>query len=374
MENIVVIGITDEYSSIYVSFVVNNKIMPLYYNSISNENCIVNSCIVNKNIFINKIKSLVQKAETFVGQPIKKINLCLHNIQMNITDFEILNIQLKDPIFNKNTWKNNIFPNLKIKENTSNDVFVFDFDVYSWNINNKWINTIDRDYKIDSISIKGKKYSINKVIYESYKNVFNLINIEIEKLDTTVDLYLKNNPAKYQLNLLISDQGVSLSSVNENKLFSNIIDQSLGINDLKKIISEKFNMQTKDINDYLNNYNDIYLFDDVDVVNINDKKKLKVNGIKQKEIDKLINSYTLKVLGLVEKKVEYYKKEKEINIESINLISHLSYVIKIFRNITAHTKINFKIITLPEVMMFEQRYLYCILETYKIINIQKQII
>ncbi len=94
MKNNVIIGIEDDYTSIYVWTSFNNQVIPLFFNSLNNQESVVNGSVYNKKKFSEVITTLISQANNFVGEQITEVTLCVHNFNVNIHNFE-LTIDLK---------------------------------------------------------------------------------------------------------------------------------------------------------------------------------------------------------------------------------------------------------------------------------------
>ena len=367
MKNNVIIGIEDEYSSIYVWSSFNGQIIPLYFNSIKNNKTIVNGTIYDKKKYYDIAKKLIEDANKFTNFTIKNIALCLDNFNVNIQNFDTT-VKLKNKSFSKEIWENEIYPNLQIKTK-GDDQYIYYFDVIKWQVDKYIFEKIDKEYFGDEVKILGKKYIINKLIYDSFKEIFEKLDIKITNFNTTLDLY-KNADEKDELNILINKNNISITSIHNNHLISNVICDNKGINNLIDQIEKDTKMDKKNILEYISNINFFKQNSDMCIANKSNNKECKIQKINQSVIDEIIKKYTTIILDLILEKIEYYKKEKDTTIKRINLISNSIITQHIF-NLFNLQKYQFNIVKPKNVLMFETKYTYCILNAQKILNDRK---
>ncbi len=363
MKNNVIIGIEDDYTSIYVWTSFNNQVIPLFFNSLNNHQAIVNGSIYDKNAFIKILSDLITQASNFVGEQITEVSLCLHNFNVNIPPFE-LEIDLKNKILNKSIWEKEYFPKLQITR-IDNDQFLYGFDVIRWEVNGKKYDRLtDAEIQGDKVKIYGKKYVINKLIYDGFVEVFNNLKIKIKNFNTTIDLYKSDNK-KNEINVLVGKNNLSISSISNQHLMSNVVCNDKGIELLIESIHKKLGLEYDTINYYFKNINFFKHNPEVPIADICNHYSGKVQKINQETIDEIINEYTASILELITDKLEYYKKEKNTNVDNINLISNIPIIQQIFNLFHIHSKYQFNIIKPTSTLMYETRYMYCVLAANK---------
>ncbi len=369
MKNNIIIGIDDDYSSIYIWSSFNGQIIPLYFNSLKNNNTIVNGTIYDKKQYFEIIKKLVDDANKFIDNPIKDISLCLDNFNVNIQNFDY-DIKLKNKSLTQQIWEDEIYPNLQVKSKNE-DQYIYYFDVIKWQVGEYIFEKIDREYFGDEVKILGKKYIINKLIYDSFKEIFEKLDIKIKNFNTTLDLY-KNSDENDELNILINKNNISITSIHNNHLISNVICDNKGINNLIEQIEKDTKIKKRNIIEYISNINFFKENPDMCIANINNNEDCKMLRINQSTIDEIIKKYTSVILDLILEKIEYYKKEKDTTIRRINLISNSIITQHIFNLFNLH-KYQFNIVKPKNVLMFETKYTYCILNAQKMLNEGKTI-
>lgn len=365
-KNNVIITIDDIYTSIYVWSSFNNQVIPLYFNSTTNKNSIINGTIFNKKVFQDNIVHLINETEKFVNQKIDEISLCIHNFNISITNFE-LTIDLENKVINQTIWENDYLPKLKIKHSSS-DQHIYDFNVIKWKIDGNIIEKIDQEYYADKVFIFGKKYSINKLIYDNYVDFFKNLKIKIKDFSTTLDIFKDENNT---LNILIDQNSLSIASVQNKHLISNVVCEDKGIKCLINMLKKELNIEEPAIENYLKNIDFFKKNGELDVIDIGLNNTGIIQKIKQSRIDEVINEYTSIILNLIMEKIEYYKKQKNTNISTINLISNLPIVQQIFNLFLIHSKYQFNIIKPKLTPLYEMRYVYCILNAWRNIETSK---
>lgn len=365
MKNNVIIGIDDDYISIYVWTSFNNQVIPLFYNSISNQESIVNGSVYDRKQFCQILTNLVQQATKFIGEQINEVALSLHNFNVVIQDFE-LPIQLKNNLINQNIWETDIFPKLQIKR-ADDDQHLFAFDVVKWEINGKKLDVIDKDYQCEKMVIHGKKYLINKLIYENFVDALQECKLKLKSFHTTLDIY-KSNQHKNEINILVGKNNVSIASISNQHLISNVVCTDKGFEQLAKLIHEKYALEYPTIYEYFKNINFFKSNPDVPIIDVCDDKLAKIKRISQNNMDEVINEYASSVLELVSHKLDYYKKEKNTCIDNVNLISNVPIIQQIFNLFHIHSKHQFNIIKPTSTMMYETRYIYCMLTANKFLK------
>lgn len=362
MKNNIIVSVEDDYTSIYIWFSFNNQIIPLYFNSIKNNGSIINGSVYDKNKYIDIINKLFTDAKKFLSIDIKEISLCLDNFNVNIHNFET-EIKLKDNLFNETIWQKDIFPNLQIKRNCD-DQYNYAFDVVKWQIGDEIFEKIKKDYHGDTVKIIGKKYIINKLIFENFNDVFSALNVKIINFNTTLDLYKSNNELN-ELNILINKSNISITSIHNNHLMSNVICDNKGIDCLIELIRKETNIKTNEIVEYFNNIKFYKEHNDITIADKIDNEACEITRVKQSAIDEVFKKYASIILDLVIDKIEYYKKEKSTLITNINLISNSPIIQQIFNLFLILSKYQFNIIKPSEIMMYETKYMYCILNAKK---------
>lgn len=360
-----IIGVQDDYTSIYVWTSFNNQIIPLYFDSLENNSSILNGSVYDKKIFSNIVGKLLSKARNFLADDIKEVALCLDNFNVNIHDFDI-EIELKNKVLTSSIWFNEILPNLQIKTK-ADDQYNYYFDVIKWKVGDKIIEKIEKEYFGDKVVIIGKKYIINKLIYDGFNEIIEKNGAKIINFNTTIDLY-KSSKNKNELNVLVNKNNISITSIHNDHLMSNVICDNKGLNNLIYEIKKDTNIPENEIIDYLSNIDFFKKNPEICIANKINKKTCCISKINQSMIDESINRYTSILLELILDKIEYYKKEKNTKIDTINLISNSNVTQQIFNLFQIHSKYNFNIVKPNNALMYENKYIYCVLNAQKDLN------
>ncbi len=363
MKNNVIIGIEDDYTSIYVWTSFNNQVIPLFFTSLNNHGAIVNGSVYNKADFSEIINKLINQASKFVGENISEVSLCVHNFNVNIHNFE-LSIDLKNQVLNKDIWEKDYLPNISIKR-IDNDQYIYNIDVVRWEIDNKKYDKLDStNIHGEKMMVYGKKYIINKLIYDNLIDIFNTNKIKVKSFSTTLDLY-KSDTNKNEINVLVGKNNLSITSISNQHLMSNVVSNDIGIELLVKMIHDRLGLEYNIIYEYFKNINFFKNNAEIAIVDVCDYETGKVVKVNQSNMDEIINDYAANILELITGKLEYYKKEKSTNVDNINLISNIPIIQQIFNLFHIHSKYQFNIVKPSSTAMYETRYMYCVLAANK---------
>ncbi len=208
--------------------------------------------------------------------------------------------------------------------------------------------------------IHGKKYLINKLIYDNYVEALGECKLKLKSFHTTLDIF-KSDHHKNEINILVGKNNVAIVSLSNQHLISNVVCSDKGFEYLAKLIHDKYHLDYPAIYEYFKNINFFKNHPDIPIIDVHDRQTAKIKKISQANIDEIINEYAASVLELVSHKLDYYKKEKNTHIDSINLISNIPVVQQIFNLFHIHSKHQFNIIKPTSTMMYETRYIYCVL-------------
>ncbi len=296
MKNNVIIGIEDDYTSIYVWTSFNNQVIPLFFNSLNNQESVVNGSVYNKKKFSEVITTLISQANNFVGEQITEVTLCVHNFNVNIHNFE-LTIDLKNNVLNKEVWEKEYLPNIQIKR-IDNDQYLYDFDIVRWDVNGKKYEQLtSTDIVGDKVLVYGKKYIINKLIYDNLIEIFSGMKIKCKNFNTTIDLY-KSDKNKNEINVLVGKNNLSITSISNQHLMSNVVSNDTGIELLVEMIHKKLGIDYGIIYEYFKNINFFKTNADVSIVDVCDYKSGKVVKVNQATMDEIISEYAANILEL----------------------------------------------------------------------------
>ncbi len=305
-------------------------------NTSLNNNQICNGFIKEPEEVIKIIKQIIQDAKHILNIDLKSLFVSIDIDKISIQDFRSERIKVPSGILDDNTWRNEILKKVNITQESSKHIL--DISIFEWIINGKSHFSLDNQYQVNFVDVKGYMYQINRVQYEQYIKMFQTLNLDFRLIplamnytSTTRSSRIKN----YEMFINLNNQGLVVSVTQGNHLIISTFEKDLSLTNFITHLASETSIDKNKISEYLNNYISIFMetTKDVKIAQSYSDKYSRIEIITSKDLNSYIARYAKKIANFIDKSINYLKDKNDIEINNLTFLP-TSDITKIIFNST----------------------------------------
>ncbi len=331
-----------EYDDLVLLYEKNNDI---------NKDIIFNGFIKDPVEVIKLIKQMLQDASEELDANLKSLVVSIDIDKISIQDFQSERIKVPGGILDDNIWRNEILKKVNITQESSKHIL--DISIFEWIINGKSHFSLDNQYQVNFVDVKGYMYQINRVQYEQYTKMFQALNLEFKLIPLAMNytsITRSSRVKNYEMFVNLNNQGLVVSITQGNHLIISTYEKELSLSNFITCLANDTNIDRNKTSEYLNYFIPIFMESakDVKIAQSYSDKYSKIETITSKDLNSYIAKYAKEIAVFIEKSVKYLKDKNDIDISNVTFLPTSDITKIIFNSTKANLTVNSKILTFEQ--------------------------